>query len=284
MTDLTVQGQVQAKAKIEEKTDCVKPLAESNKNTGNGVINSIRLDKTALVFGQSEDDISKEFKEFKALKLFKRVDSDLTSVRDNFVLKQKIEETLKYGFGNVVVNPRQVRDAKRYARGKNIGVYAAVCYPYGEELYGIKRYAVKRAFQEGADGVYLPLGLVDLKNGRIELVKKELIKIVKKYRKKKIFIVLEMSEMNFALAEKTVKFLLKARVSGIVAGSGYSALSKPFAGASDLHSLSGGKSTVVACTSTEKSRDVVSLFSVADRVFLKNAPKIALDLKANLEF
>ena len=245
---------------------------------------NFNLDKTAVIFGQSEEDIGKEFKEFKALKLFKRVDVDLTSVRDTLILKKRIEEALKYGFGNVVVNPRHIKDTKRFLKGKKVGVFAAVCYPYGEELYGVKKYAVKRAMQEGADGVYLPISITDLKNGKIDQVRRELQKIVKKYRHKKIFVVLEVGELDFANTEKIVKLLLKTKITGIVSGTGYSSISKPFAGASDLHSLSAGKRMVVAYSLTEKSREVVSLFSVADRVFLKNAPKIALDLKTNLEF
>lgn len=242
------------------------------------------LDKTAVIFGQSEEDIGKEFKAFKAAKLFKRVDVDLTAVRDNLLLKQKVEECVKFGFGNVVVNPKQIRYAKRFLKGRKVGVFAAVCYPYGEELFGVKRYAVKRAFKEGADGVYLPLSIADLKSGKVEQIKRELTKTVKRYKRKKIFIVLEIGELNFSHTEKIVKLLLKTKITGIVSGTGFSTCKKPFSGASDLHSLSSGKRAVVACTNTDKSRDVVSLFSVADRVFLKNAPKIALDLRANLEY
>ncbi len=242
------------------------------------------LDKTAVIFGQSEEDLSKEFKEYKALKLFKRVDVDLTFVRDSLLLKKKIDECVKFGFGNVVVNSKQIKEAKRFLKGKKLGVFAAVCYPYGEEIYEVKKYAVKKAFSEGADGVYLPLSIIDLKNGKFEQVRRELVKMIKRYKHKKIFIVLEIGELNFSNVEKIVKMLLKTRIVGIVSGTGYSLCSKPFSGATDLHSLSSGKRTVIAYSNTEKSREVVSLFSVADRVFLKNAPKIALDLKTNLEY
>ncbi len=288
MTELLVKNQEEIGAQNEEitqekeiiKTE-TKPLqAEEIKKENK----SFDLDKTAVIFGQSEEDIGKEFKEFKAAKLFKRVDVDLTSVRDNLLLKQKVEESIKYGFGNLVVNPKQIRYAKRFLKGRKVGVFAAVCYPYGEDFFGVKRYAVKKAFKEGADGVYLPLSVADLKSGKIEQIKRELVKIVRRYKRKKIFIVLEMGELNFTYVEKVMKLLLKTNITGIVSGTGFSSCEKPFSGASDLHSLSRGKRAVVACTNTDKSRDVVSLFSVADRVFLKNAPKIALDLKANLEY
>lgn len=244
----------------------------------------ISLEQTAVIFGQSEEDVSKEFREYKALKLFKKFDCDLTQIKDFEQLKIKIDEAVKFGFGNVVVNPRQIRQAKRILKGKKISVFGAVCYPHGEEVYGVKKYAVKKAFEEGADGVYLPVGTSDIKCGKIEQVKREFAKIVKRHKRKKIFAVLEINELDFSLAERVVKMLVKLRVSGIVSGSGYAISPKAFSGASDLHSLSGGKRPVIACATSDKSRDVLSLFSVADRVFLKNAPKIATDLKANLEF
>ena len=242
------------------------------------------LEKTATVFGQTEEDITKEFREYKALKLFKKFDCDLTQIRDNEELKVKIEEGFKYGFGNIVVNPLQVKSAKRFLKDKKVGVLCAVCYPFGEEIYGVKKYAVKKAFAEGADGVYLPVGVSDLKQGKIEQVKREFSKIVKKYKNKKVYALLELCELDFSLAEKIVRTLLKIGVSGIVSGSGYSLFAKGLSTASDLHSLSGGKGSVIALATSEKSRDVVSLFSFADRVFLKNAPKVAFELKSNLEF
>lgn len=277
--EISVQNEDSLKAiKVEKVVEEAPEQDAVNENKG------FNIDRTAVIFGQSEEDIGKEFKAFKAAKLFKRVDVDLTAVRDNLLLKQRVEECLKYGFGNVVVNPKQIRYAKRFLNGRKVGVFAAICYPYGEEFFDVKRYAVKRAFKEGADGVYLPLSVADLKGGKIEQIKRELAKTVKRYKRKKIFIVLEIGELSFTHTEKIVKLLLKTKITGIVSGTGFSSCEKPFSGASDLHSLSGGKRSVIACSNTEKSRDVVNLFSVADRVFLKNAPKIALDLKANLEY
>lgn len=295
MTNLTEKIlpslQIDAYKKPQSSADIKEQPLKGEFNEGiNGDVNSLEkskveknLEKTATVFGQSEEDVTKEFKEYKALKLFKKFDCDLTQIRDNEELKVKIEEGIKYGFGNIVVNPLQVKSAKRFLKGKNVGVYCAVCYPFGEEIYGVKKYAVKKAFAEGADGVYLPVGVSDLKQGKTEQIKREFAKIIKKFKKKKVFAVLELCELEFSLAEKTVKTLLKIGVSGIVSGSGYSILSKGFSCASDLHSLSGGKGSVIALATSEKSRDVVSLFSFADRVFLKNAPKVAFELKHSLE-
>ena len=268
-----IPPRIEEKPKKEEKL-----VLEAEKNY------PLDAEKTAAVFGQSEEDISKEFKEFKALKLFRKMDCDLTNVLTAKELCSKIEEMASFGFGNVVVNPTLIKDAKTVLKGRKTGVYAAVCFPYGEELFGVKRYAVKKAFEEGADGVYLPIGVAMLKKGRLDQVKREVAKIVKRHKKKRIFAVLEVGEMDFELAEKAVKALLKLRLAGIVSGSGSLIGAKNFTGASNLHSLSGGKRTVIACTNTEKSREVVNLFTVADRVFLKNAQGVAKDLRLSLEF
>ena len=118
-------------------------LAEQNYSSDNQNGNSTDNDtrKTAMIFGQSEEDIGKEYKEYKAFKLFRRVDADLTSIRDSENLRARIVDVLKFGFGNVIVNPRQVKETKKLLQNKNVGVYGAVCYPYGEELYGVKRVA-----------------------------------------------------------------------------------------------------------------------------------------------
>ncbi|MBE5741827.1 MAG: hypothetical protein E7360_00700 [Clostridiales bacterium] len=239
-------------------------------------------EKTAHIFGQSEEEICKEFRAFKATKIFKKFDFDLTEVFDEENLKSKVDEAVKIGFGNVVVNPKFIKTVRQRLKGKKIGVYAAVCYPFGEELYGVKKYATKLAFSNGADGIYLPVGVADILRGRIEGIKREFAKIIKRNRKKKVFAVLEIGELDRPSCEKVLKSLSKLKLSGIVCGTGKISEGKNLT-ATDVHALSGGKTTVVAYGNSQKSREIINLFSVADRVFLKNATKIATDLKNNLE-
>ena len=61
----------------EEKTEEEKAETEAIVKTSE---NSEML-KTALVFGQSEDELRREFKEYKALKLFRKIYCDLTRVK-----------------------------------------------------------------------------------------------------------------------------------------------------------------------------------------------------------
>ncbi len=242
------------------------------------------IERTALIFGQTEDDMSKEFREFKALKLFKKFDFDLTGVKEVEMLNSLLDEGSRYGFGNVVVNPKQIKDAKRKLKGSGVGVYSAISYPFGEELYGVKKYLAKKSFEEGADGVFLPVGISDVKRGRFEQIKREFSKIAKRYKRKKVFAVIEVGEFDFQTCEKLVRSLLKVKVAGFVSSAGFSTASKNTTSLSNLHSLAGGRGIVVAYSDSEKSGDIVNLFSIADRVFVKNATKLATSLKTNLEF
>ena len=245
--------------------------------------NSIELDKerTASIFGQSEEEICKEFRAFKASKIFKKFDIDLTGICDAENLNAKLDEIIKFGFGSVVVNSKQIKSAKQKLGGK-VQVYAAVCYPFGEECYGVKKYACKIAFSEGADGVYVPVGVYDVLRGKMEQIRREFAKIVKRNKKRKVFAIVEVGKLDLSSCERLLKALSKVKLAGIVSGTGGN-YGEKISGVGDLHSLSGGKTPIIAYSKSEKSREVISLFSVADRIFLKNATNIAVDLKSNLE-
>ena len=70
---------IETELEKEEKTEEEKAETEAIVKTSE---NSEML-KTALVFGQSEDELRREFKEYKALKLFRKIYCDLTRVKIN---------------------------------------------------------------------------------------------------------------------------------------------------------------------------------------------------------
>ena len=99
-------------------------------------------DKASVIFGQSEAEMRREFKAFKAAKLFKKFDCDLTDVFSPEEFDRKLIEAKNYGFGAVVVTPQKIKIAKTKLKGTGIEVVAAVCFPFGEECYGVKKYAL----------------------------------------------------------------------------------------------------------------------------------------------
>lgn len=118
----------------EEKTEEEKAETEAIVKTSE---NSEIL-KTALVFGQSEDELRREFKEYKALKLFRKIYCDLTRVKSES-FEDKLDEVVSLGFGGVIVFPTQARKAKEKIGKADVKVVAAVCYPFGEEGANVKK-------------------------------------------------------------------------------------------------------------------------------------------------
>ena len=241
-------------------------------------------DKASVIFGQSEDEMRREFKAFKAAKLFKKFDCDLTGIFSPELLDQKLTEAKNFGFGAVVVTPQKIKIAKMKLKGSGVEVVAAVCFPFGEECFGVKKYAVKKAIEKGADRVYVPVGVSAVKFGATDLIKREFKKIIKAAKKKKVSAVLENGIINSAETEKAVRALNGAGVMSFVTSSGKFDTGEGVSSVKNIRYFLRSGSEICGFTSSRKSEEAVGLMSVADRLFVKNAAELASDIRANLKY
>lgn len=241
-------------------------------------------DKASVIFGQSEDEMRREFKAFKAAKLFKKFDCDLTDVFSPELLDRKLTEAKNFGFGAVVVTPQKIKIAKMKLKGAGIEVVAAVCFPLGEECFGVKKYAVKKAIEKGADRVYVPVGISAVKFGATDLIKREFKKIIKAAKKKKVSAVLENGIINSAETEKAVRALNGAGVMSFVSSSGKFTGGEGVSSVKNIRYFLRSGSEICGFTSSRRSEEAVGLMSVADRLFVKNAAELASDIRANLKY
>lgn len=241
-------------------------------------------DKASVIFGQSEAEMRREFKAFKAAKLFKKFDCDLTDVFSPEEFDQKLIEAKNYGFGAVVVTPQKIKIAKTKLKGTGVEVVAAVCFPFGEECFGVKKYAVKKAVEKGADRVYVPVGVSAVKFGATDLIRREFKKIIKAAKKKKVSAVLENGVTNSSETEKTVRALNGAGVMSFVSSSGRISDGDGVSSVKNIRYFLRSGSEISGFTSSRKSEDAVGLMSVADRLFVKNAAELASDIRANLRY
>lgn len=241
-------------------------------------------DKASVIFGQSEDEMRREFKAFKAAKLFKKFDCDLTDIVSPEVLDQKLIEAKNYGFGGIVITPQKIKIAKEKLAGTGIEIVAAVCFPLGEEAFGVKKYAIKKAFEKGADRVYVPVGISTVKFNATDVMKREFKKIIRAAKKRKVSAVLESGIMTSAEIEKAVKVLNAAGVRSFVSSSGFFGSGESVAAVKSIRYYLAGGSEICGFTASRRSDEAVGLMSVADRLFVKNAAELAADIKANLKY
>ena len=164
----------------------------------------------AILFGQSEEEISKEFGVYKAKKLYQKmdyliIDSGLTQTE--FSKKCQISE--KHGFKSVTVLPTFVGLAKDLLGIKNISVRALISYPFGEDLPKVKYYAVKNSLKLGADAFLVCVSTSQVKSGDYKGVCKEFKRIIKICKKKPVTAVLDESKLSQLEIEKCAKILSK---------------------------------------------------------------------------
>ena len=241
-------------------------------------------DKASVIFGQSEDEMRREFKAFKAAKLFKKFDCDLTEIYSPELLDQKLLEAKNFGFGAVVVTPQKIKIAKERLKGSGIEVVAAVCFPFGEEVFGVKKYAVKKAVEKGADRIYVPVGVSAVKFNATDRIRREFKGVVKAAKKKKVSVVLESGMLTAQETERTVRILNSVKVMSFVSSAGGNGINDGISAVKNIRYFLRGGSEVCGFTAGKKSDEAVGLMSVADRLFVKNAAELASDIRANLKY
>ncbi len=241
------------------------------------------IDAAAVLFGQSEEELNREFVFFKASKLFKKIDFDLTSEEDESVLREKLGFVVENGFGSVVVSACNLRTAREVV-GKSVKIAVAVCYPFGDESFGVKRYAAKKAVEAGADAVVVPVGVVAAKKRKFDLIKKEFKKIVKASGKIPITALVESGVLSAEETEKVVTSLSLVGVKRFLTESGYRKRSDGLLALKNVRYVLKSGFEAVAYVSSAKSDDVVGALSVADGIMAKNALSLAEDMRRNLRY
>ncbi|MBQ7642311.1 MAG: hypothetical protein IJS67_00260 [Clostridia bacterium] len=245
-------------------------IKEENSEVAGGEYNE-NLTFAASLFGQSEEDIKREFRGFKAQKLYKRTEYDLIQVTSDKELDEGIDKAKEWGFAAVTVLPQYVVRAKNRLKGTGIEVYAAVNYPFGEELQYTAVKAAKKAVRKGADGIILPAGVALIKRGAFDAVGKQFGKLFKKIGDKKICAAIECGELTEEETKKILRTLAEKGIRRVRTSTGYRS---SFAGVAA--SFVGIKQVAYYSSASE---DAVRAFSSAERIASENACDIAKYIK-----
>lgn len=151
---------------------------------------------SALVFGQTEEEIEKEFKNYKASKVFSKLNNlilDCSLAKS--VLRKECETAGAYGFKSVTVTPNITKLCKEYVGGKT-KVFTLISYPFGEDNFKVKLLAVKEAYKQGADGVTVALSVFDIKNASFKNITKFFKKIIQISRYRAVNVVIDTSKLS----------------------------------------------------------------------------------------
>lgn len=187
----------------EEKSDVISEYFEKE-------ITESELKNTAKVFGQSDVELSKEFREFKAKKVFSKLDYAIVDNKKSYEnLLKDLAEARKYGFNSVTVFPSMIGTAKSTLKSTSTSVRALISFPHGEDIGKVKIYSAKRAFNLGADSLAVTLSVSAIKNGGFGKAVKEIKKIVKIAGSRKVSAIVDGKSLSPVELEKICSLLAK---------------------------------------------------------------------------
>ena len=100
--------------------------------------------------------------------------------------KKLCEEAMKYNFKMVAINPAVTDLCKKYLEGSEVNVGAAIGFPLGQTTLECKLYETQDAINKGADEIDYVINIVEVKNGNLEYIEKEMRGIVEICKKSNV--------------------------------------------------------------------------------------------------
>ena len=170
----------------------------------------ITLKEMAILFGQTEEEISKEYGSFKAKKVYAKLDYILEKPNISYEdFKNKCQSISSYGFKSITVLPNFIGLSKDLLAPKKVQVKALISYPHGEEHHKVKVYSARQALKLGADGLCVVVSTRMIRNGNYKLIVKNLKRIVKMAKNKPVTAILDANLLSSFELDKICKIISK---------------------------------------------------------------------------
>lgn len=278
--------------KTSEIVDEALDTIEDSDNTKDTVVKDffiketgISIQEMAILFGQTEEEISKEYGEFKAQKLYKKmdylIDESVFSYED---FKGKCLLSVKYGFKSITTHPTYIGLAKDLLKGKNVKVRCLISYPHGEDLSKVKYYSVKNAIKMGTDAISVTISSRTIKSGNFKLITKTLKRIIRRANKLPVTAVINADGLTSYEVEKTAKIIAKeCKIYSIMPCSFNENKSDYLDTVKSVIQAVDGKCYVDYGGNIDNVLDTVSVLSAgANAITSKSCPSIANELNVKI--
>jgi len=136
---------------------------------------------------------------------------EVASMIDHTILKPSVGyrylesvclEAVKYNFATVAIHPAYIVIAKKWLEGSNVGITAALAFPFGSWSAEMKVFEVEDAIRKGATDCDFVINIGALKDKKYDVVKKEM-ELIRKACKKTI--AKAIIEVGFLSEDEIVK-------------------------------------------------------------------------------
>lgn len=238
----------------------------------------------ASLFGQSENQLKKEFGCFKAKKIYKKLSYFVDTkalLREELI--KNFQNAKKWEFSSVSVYPTQVALAKLVLRGTSTKVRALINFPSGEEFFKVTKKGVLKVFESGADEVAIMISSYSILNDHFKEQAKHIKRLIKKFKKRSVIIMLDVTSLTPIDIEKGLKAVKGCEAQAITLVNFKGGFDKSVILESVL-ALNGKAYLECFCNVSSLEDAVTMLLDGVSVLTLSNAPSIAKELsdKVNL--
>jgi len=159
-----------------------------------------------------------------------KVSSDLAGLIDHTLLhpdstvedvKKLCDEARRYDFATVCVNPSNVKIARQFLRGTQVGVTTVVGFPLGATTPTVKAIEARDAIANGADEIDMVLNVGALKSGNYRLVEDDIQAVREATQGKVLKVILETALLNKEQIRKASELAKKAGADFVKTSTGF---------------------------------------------------------------
>lgn len=133
------------------------------------------------------------------------------------------KEAMEYGFGAVCVNPYHVGFCKEILKGSKVLIATVIGFPLGANTKEVKAFETVDAINNGADEIDTVINIGALKDKNYELVKEDILAVVKAAKNKAIVkVIIEASLLTDEEKIRACELSMEAGADFVKTSTGFS--------------------------------------------------------------
>lgn len=196
--------------------------------------------------------------------------------------KKLCDEAMEYEFKMVAINPAVTELCKEYLKGSKVHVGAAIGFPLGQTTLDCKVFETKDAIEKGADEIDYVINIVELKNGNLDYIEKEMTEIVKACRENNVIskVIFENCYLTNEEKIQLCKIALKVKPDFIKTSTGFGTSGATVEDVKLMKSVVGDKVKVKAAGGIRDLETALKMVEAgAERLGTSSGVKIIEDYK-----
>ena len=136
-------------------------------------------------------------------------------------LLKLFEETKKFGFLGVCINPVNVALAKQYLKDTDIKIVTVVGFPLGANLSSVKAFETQMAVKDGVDEIDMVINVSKIKDKDWDFVQKDIEEVKKACADKPLKVILETDLLTREEIAKACEICVKAHADFVKTSTGF---------------------------------------------------------------